>query len=140
MEVGGDYSAIRDWAKANDIGMTFVGPEIPLVGGIVDAFEAAGLRVFGPNRDAAQMEGSKVFCKNFMLEAGIPTGAAERFTESAPALEYLKTIPGPPYVVKASGLARRQGRHRRPSRSKTPSRPCARCSTTRSLATRGPRF
>jgi phosphoribosylamine--glycine ligase len=106
--VGGDFSEIIRWAKAHDIGMTFVGPEIPLVEGIVDAFETAGLRIFGPNREAAQMEGSKIFCKDFMLAAGIPTAAARYFTDSAEALAYLKTRTAP-YVIKAYGLAAGKG-------------------------------
>ncbi len=107
--VGGDFAEIKAFVKDNGIDLTFVGPEQPLVEGIVDAFEADGLKVCGPSKAAAQMEGSKIFCKDFMFEAGIPTGAAEYFTESAPAIEYLEKIDGPPYVIKAYGLAAGKG-------------------------------
>ncbi|MBN1868684.1 phosphoribosylamine--glycine ligase [Candidatus Sumerlaeota bacterium] len=108
VEVGGDFAAVRTWAKDHAIDLTIVGPEAPLVDGIVDAFEADGLKVCGPSRAAAQMEGSKIFAKDFMLEAGIPTGAAQYFTQSAPAIEYLETLSAP-YVIKASGLAAGKG-------------------------------
>ncbi|NQU42643.1 phosphoribosylamine--glycine ligase [bacterium] len=108
LKLSEDFAEARQWARQNGIGLTVVGPEAPLVNGIVDAFEADGLRVFGPSRAASQMEGSKIFCKDFMLEAGIPTGAARYFTESEPALAYLKTLQ-PPYVIKAFGLAAGKG-------------------------------
>jgi phosphoribosylamine---glycine ligase len=108
VKVGGDFSEVRAWAKANGIGLTFVGPEVPLADGIVDAFEADGLRIFGPSKAAAQIEASKAFSKAFMLATGIPTGGMRTFTESAPATAYLRTLP-PPYVVKTSGLAAGKG-------------------------------
>ncbi|HPS03258.1 MAG TPA: hypothetical protein PLA90_17095 [Candidatus Sumerlaeota bacterium] len=108
LKLGGDFAEARRFVREQGIDLTFVGPEQPLVDGMVDAFEADGLRVCGPSKAAAQLEGSKVFCKDFMLEAGIPTAAARYFTESAPALEYLKTLPAP-YVIKARGLAAGKG-------------------------------
>ncbi len=108
LKLGGDFAEARRFVREQGIDLTFVGPEQPLVDGIVDAFEADGLRVCGPSKAAAQLEGSKVFCKDFMLEAGIPTAAARYFTESAPALEHLKTLPAP-YVIKARGLAAGKG-------------------------------
>ncbi|HBF34774.1 TPA: phosphoribosylamine--glycine ligase, partial [Candidatus Sumerlaeota bacterium] len=104
----GDFAEVRNFVKENGIDLTFVGPEDPLVNGIVDAFEADGLRVFGPSREAAQLEGSKIYCKDFMFEAGIPTAAAQYFTEAAPALDFLKTLTAP-YVIKAFGLAAGKG-------------------------------
>ncbi len=108
IQVGGDFSELIDWAKQNAIDITFIGPEASLVEGVVDALEAAGLKAFGPNKEASQMEGSKIFCKDFMLEAGIPTAAAAYFTESAPAIDYLQTR-NAPYVIKAYGLAAGKG-------------------------------
>jgi phosphoribosylamine--glycine ligase len=108
VKVGGDFSEVRQWVRDNGVGLTLVGPEMPLVEGMVDAFEADGLRIFGPSKAAAQTEGSKIFCKDFMLEAGIPTGRAQYFAEAAPALAYLRTLEAP-YVVKAYGLAAGKG-------------------------------
>jgi phosphoribosylamine--glycine ligase len=107
--VGGDFAELRRFVREKGIDLTFVGPEQPLVEGIVDIFEADGLRVCGPSKAAAQMEGSKVFCKNFMRDAGIPTAAAEMFTESAPAIAFLRSLGRAPYIVKASGLAAGKG-------------------------------
>lgn len=106
--VGGDFSLLRDWAVDRRIDLVFVGPEDPLAAGVVDVLEAAGLKVFGPCKAAAQLEGSKVFAKDFMMEFGIPTAAAEYFTEVAPALEFLKSQEAP-YVIKAHGLAAGKG-------------------------------
>ncbi|MCB1857313.1 MAG: phosphoribosylamine--glycine ligase [Gammaproteobacteria bacterium] len=96
------------FAKDNDIGLTIVGPELPLVLGIVDAFQEAGLRCFGPSRGAAQLEGSKAFTKAFLARHQIPTADYGSFTETAPALDYLHRV-GVPIVIKADGLAAGKG-------------------------------
>jgi len=96
------------FAQDNDIGLTIVGPEAPLVLGIVDAFQAAGLRCFGPSKGAAQLEGSKSFTKDFLARHNIPTGAYQTFTDQQEALAYLRQQ-GAPIVVKADGLAAGKG-------------------------------
>ncbi len=96
------------FAKENDIALTIVGPEAPLVIGVVDAFEAAGLRCFGPSKGASQLEGSKAFTKDFLARHNIPTGGYQNFTEIDPALAYLKQM-GAPIVIKADGLAAGKG-------------------------------
>ena len=96
------------FASARGIGLTIVGPEVPLVAGVVDAFEATGLRCFGPRRAAAQLEGSKAFTKAFLERHAIPTAAYGSFTEIEPALAYLDQV-GAPIVVKADGLAAGKG-------------------------------
>ncbi len=103
-----DIAALVAFAGEQAIDFTVVGPEAPLVAGIVDAFGAAGLRIFGPTQAAAQLEGSKAFSKAFMLRHGIPTGRAEIFTDFDDAMRYLRTIDHVP-VVKASGLAAGKG-------------------------------
>ncbi len=103
-----DVAALRDWALANDIGLTVVGPEAPLAAGIVDAFRAAGLRIFGPTQAAAQLESSKAFAKAFMQRHGIPTAAHETFADAAAAHAYVERV-GAPIVVKADGLAAGKG-------------------------------
>ncbi|MBT3091574.1 MAG: phosphoribosylamine--glycine ligase [Candidatus Thiodiazotropha endolucinida] len=97
-----------EFAKANQIGLTIVGPEAPLVNGIVNAFETAGLRCFGPSKDAAQLEGSKSFTKDFLARHGIPSGSYRTFTEIDAALAYLNQV-GAPIVIKADGLAAGKG-------------------------------
>lgn len=99
---------LRDFALEQAIDLTIVGPEAPLVEGIVDQFEAAGLTIFGPSRAAAQLEGSKAFAKAFMQRHNIPTGAAVSFTDFDEAMRYLRTQDEVP-VVKASGLAAGKG-------------------------------
>ena len=96
------------FALQNDIGLTIVGPEAPLVAGIVDTFTAAGLRCFGPGRRAAQLEGSKTFTKDFLARHKIPTADYQAFTEVEPALAYLNEV-GAPIVIKADGLAAGKG-------------------------------
>jgi len=96
------------FASDNAIDLTVIGPEAPLVAGIVDRFQAAGLRCFGPSAAAAQLEGSKSFCKDFLQRHGIPTAAYATFTEIAPAEEYIRAQ-GAPIVVKADGLAAGKG-------------------------------
>lgn len=108
----GNLQALADFASAHDIGLTVVGPEVPLCDGIVDVFRAHGLKVFGPDRVAAQLEGSKIFAKDFMLKYGIPTAGSEVFTEEAPAIAYVeKTFGGGAtgLVIKAEGLAAGKG-------------------------------
>ena len=100
--------ALLDFAKNNDIGLTIVGPEAPLVLGIVDAFSEAGLKAFGPSKGAAQLEGSKAFTKDFLARHHIPTAAYGNFTDEAEAIAYVKQH-GAPLVVKADGLAAGKG-------------------------------
>ncbi|MEC6909303.1 phosphoribosylamine--glycine ligase [Photobacterium piscicola] len=96
------------FAQNNHIKLTIVGPEVPLVIGVVDAFRAAGLAIFGPTQAAAQLEGSKAFTKDFLARHNIPTADYQNFTEIEPALAYLKQK-GAPIVVKADGLAAGKG-------------------------------
>jgi phosphoribosylamine---glycine ligase len=103
-----DVSALVRFATERAIDLTIIGPEAPLVVGIVDAFEAAGLRCFGPSRTAAQLEGSKAFTKDFLARHGIPTAAYGVFTKAEPALAYLRHV-GAPIVIKADGLAAGKG-------------------------------
>jgi phosphoribosylamine--glycine ligase len=100
--------ALVAFATARGIGLTVVGPEAPLAAGIVDAFQAAGLRIFGPTRRAAQLESSKDFAKAFMLRHGIPTAAYRTFTDANEAHAYVDAH-GAPLVVKADGLAAGKG-------------------------------
>lgn len=102
------FRELIDWARDHGIGLTVVGPEAPLADGIVDAFVASGLRIFGPTHAAARLESSKAFAKDVMLAAGVPTGQARVFTELAPALAYVESLQ-PPIVVKADGLAAGKG-------------------------------
>jgi phosphoribosylamine--glycine ligase len=103
-----DIPALVDFAKKEGIGLTAVGPEMPLTLGIVDAFEAAGLRVFGANRAAAEIEGSKVFTKDLLKKYNIPTGDYQVFTDPGEAKAYIDQL-GAPIVVKADGLAAGKG-------------------------------
>ncbi len=103
-----DLPSLLRFAVKERIDLTVVGPEAPLVEGIVDLFSREGLDIFGPSQEGAQMEGSKSFAKRLMLDEGIPTGAAEIFDDYQRALDYLKTI-HPPVVVKADGLAAGKG-------------------------------
>ena len=96
------------FAQEKEIDLTVVGPEAPLTKGIVDEFEKRNLRVFGPSKSASQLEGSKVFAKEIMLEAGVPTGKCEIFEDSDKAAQYIKSQPVP-IVVKADGLAAGKG-------------------------------
>jgi phosphoribosylamine---glycine ligase len=104
----GDHQAIITFCKENAIDLVVVGPENPLVAGIVDDLEAAGVKAFGPSRLAARLEGSKGFTKELCRANNIPTAAFERFTAAAPAKEYMRRI-GTPVVVKADGLAAGKG-------------------------------
>ena len=103
-----DIPALVDFAKSNNVVLTIVGPEQPLVDGVVDAFQAEGLMIFGPSAKAAQLEGSKSFTKDFLARNNIPTGSYQTFTEIEPALAYVREQ-GAPIVVKADGLAAGKG-------------------------------
>ncbi|MET1116312.1 MAG: phosphoribosylamine--glycine ligase [Comamonas sp.] len=103
-----DVVALREWAQAEKVGLTVVGPEAPLAAGVVDEFRAHGLRVFGPTKAAAQLESSKAFSKAFMARHNIPTAAYDTFTDPALAHAYIDRI-GAPIVVKADGLAAGKG-------------------------------
>jgi phosphoribosylamine--glycine ligase len=103
-----DTKELIEFAKTNDIALTVVGPEAPLSEGIVDSFEAAGLKIFGPRRAPAQLESSKEFAKNFMDQYGIPTAAYKTFTDATAAHAYIDQR-GVPIVVKADGLAAGKG-------------------------------
>ena len=99
---------LLELAKRERIDLTFVGPEAPLVDGVVDAFEAAGLRIFGPNQKAARLEGSKSYSKDFMVRYNIPTATHESFSDSILALEYLENVTLP-IVIKDANLAAGKG-------------------------------
>lgn len=103
-----DHAAVIAFCKANKIDFVVVGPEAPLVAGIVDDLEAAGIKTFGPTKAAAQLEGSKGFTKDLCRKNNIPTAAYERFTAAAPAKDYIRKH-GAPIVVKADGLAAGKG-------------------------------
>jgi len=103
-----DIEALAQLAQDENIGLTIVGPEAPLVAGIVDRFNELDLACFGPSQAAAQLEGSKAFTKDFLDRHDIPTGAYQNFTELAPALEYIRRQ-GTPIVIKADGLAAGKG-------------------------------
>ncbi len=103
-----DLNALADFATSNQVGLTIVGPEAPLVAGIVDLFRERGLRVFGPSAGAAQLEGSKAFTKDFLARQKIPTADYANFTDVNAALAYVRTQ-GAPIVIKADGLAAGKG-------------------------------
>jgi phosphoribosylamine--glycine ligase len=103
-----DHAALADFASAEKIAVTVVGPEVPLAGGIVDVFRARGLRIFGPTRAAAQLESSKAFAKAFMQRHKIPTAAFATFTDATAAHAHVDAQ-GAPIVVKADGLAAGKG-------------------------------
>jgi len=103
-----DVDALLDFARDRAVDLTIVGPEAPLVAGIRDRFDEAGLRCFGPSARAAQLEGSKAFAKTVMLRAGVPTAAHATFSDPAAARAYLEQT-GVPVVIKADGLAAGKG-------------------------------
>jgi phosphoribosylamine--glycine ligase len=103
-----DFDGLVAFAKSENIALTIVGPEAPLVEGIVDRFESEGLRAFGPSQGAAQLEGSKAFTKDFLARNNIPTAEYQNFTDVEPAIAYIREK-GAPIVVKADGLAAGKG-------------------------------
>jgi len=103
-----DIDALLDFAGSNDVQLTIVGPEAPLVAGISDAFIAAGLRIFGPQKAAAQLEGSKAYAKEFMEKHGIPTARHATFDDPESAIAWIEQH-GAPIVIKADGLAAGKG-------------------------------
>ena len=103
-----DHAAILRFVKEHEIGLVVVGPEVPLMNGLVDELEAAGIRAFGPLANAAEIEGSKSFAKDLMKKYGIPTARYEVFTAAEPARAYIRQE-GAPIVVKADGLAAGKG-------------------------------
>ena len=103
-----DHAAILRFVKEHEIGLVVVGPEVPLMNGLVDKLEAAGIRTFGPRANAAEIEGSKSFAKDLMKKYGIPTARYEVFTAAEPARAYIRQE-GAPIVVKADGLAAGKG-------------------------------
>ncbi len=103
-----EFEKLSDFAIKNDINLTIVGPEDPLVGGIVDYFESKGLKIFGPNKSAAKIEASKAFAKDVMFKAGIPTAEYHKFDNYEEAWKYVENK-GAPIVIKADGLAAGKG-------------------------------
>jgi len=103
-----EITVLCEFAQAEEVDLTVVGPEVPLTMGIVDTFQAAGLEIFGPNKAAAQIEGSKGFSKDLMARYNIPTAAYRKFTDHAQAVTYIREQ-GAPIVVKADGLAAGKG-------------------------------
>ena len=103
-----DFTALADFAEANNVGLTLVGPEAPLVAGVVDYFRSRNLACFGPSKAAAQLEGSKSFTKDFLKRHAIPTASYQTFTEVDAAKAYIRTQ-GAPIVIKADGLAAGKG-------------------------------
>ncbi|MFK8031775.1 MAG: phosphoribosylamine--glycine ligase [Gammaproteobacteria bacterium] len=103
-----DIEALVNCAKTEQVALTVVGPEDPLVNGVVDAFAAEGLSCFGPNKDAAQLEGSKAFMKEFLFRHSIPTARSQSFYTLEPALEFIREH-GAPIVIKTDGLAAGKG-------------------------------
>ncbi len=103
-----DPNSVAEWARENNIGLVVIGPEAPLVAGVADAVRSAGIPCFGPNGDAAQMEGSKKFAKQVMMRAQVPTAAYRSFTNEEECAAYVQQVGGP-IVVKADGLAAGKG-------------------------------
>lgn len=103
-----DIDKLIDFVKENNIDLTVVGPEVPLVKGIVDRFEVEGLKIFGPNKECAQLEGSKSFSKDFMVKHNIPTAKYKEYTEIDKAISEIDSF-GYPVVIKADGLAAGKG-------------------------------
>ena len=102
------FADLAEFVESNNIGLTIVGPEQPLVDGICDYFQSRKLPIFGPNKNAAQLEGSKTFTKEFLKRNNIPTAEYKTFSDQTLAIEYLKTI-NFPVVIKADGLAAGKG-------------------------------
>jgi phosphoribosylamine--glycine ligase len=104
-----DIARLIKFARENEVGLTVVGPEAPLVAGIVDAFAKEKLKIFGPSKLAAELEGSKVFCKNVLRQADVPTAEYQVFRDAQRAIAYLRGREDVPVVVKADGLAGGKG-------------------------------
>ncbi len=104
-----DFAGLIHFAKENRVGLTIVGPEAPLAAGIVDAMEDEGLRVFGPSKGAAELEGSKAFCKELLHGAAVPTAEHHTFRDAPSAVKFLQEREDMPIVVKADGLAAGKG-------------------------------
>ena len=104
-----DFAKLISFAKENGVGLTVVGPEAPLADGIVDAFEQSGLRIFGPRKNAAELEGSKVFCKDLLRNANVPSAEYQHFSTAEDAAKFLRDREDMPVVVKADGLAAGKG-------------------------------
>jgi phosphoribosylamine--glycine ligase len=104
-----DFPRLIEFARDNRVGLTIVGPEAPLAEGLVDVMEDVGLRVFGPRKNAAELEASKVFCKNLLHGADVPTAEYQTFSRAEDALKYLRDREDMPVVVKADGLAGGKG-------------------------------
>jgi phosphoribosylamine---glycine ligase len=104
-----DFAALIRFVRQNDVGLTVVGPEAPLVAGIVDAFDAEGLKVFGPSQAAAELEGSKVFCKDLLRSADVASADYHTFDNPDEAINHLQQREDVPVVVKADGLAAGKG-------------------------------
>jgi phosphoribosylamine--glycine ligase len=102
------FSAVEKFARQNDIGLVVIGPEDPLAAGLADHLTAAGIRVFGPTREAAQLEGDKWFAKELMRQQAVPTAEARAFTDPGAAEDFV-TMRDEPLVIKASGLAKGKG-------------------------------
>ena len=107
--VSGWFDALIKFAKQQQVGLTVIGPESPLAAGIVDAFQDAGLRIFGPSKAAAELEGSKVFCKDLLRSADVPTADYQTFSKPEEAIKFLQEREDVPVVVKADGLAAGKG-------------------------------
>lgn len=105
---GDDFSELAAWAESKDIDLTVVGPENPLAAGIVDVFRERGLKAFGPDKQAARLEGSKDFAKQLMVKNDIPTAAYQTFVDADEAIDYIKEV-NTPVFVKADGLAAGKG-------------------------------
>jgi phosphoribosylamine--glycine ligase len=105
----GDVPRLMEVAKSRGVDLTVVGPAAPLVAGVVDAFQAEGLRIFGPTSRAAQIEGSKLFCKQILHRGDVPTAMFREFRSAQRAREYLEAREDMPVVVKADGLAAGKG-------------------------------
>lgn len=104
-----DFEQIVQFAKQNAVGLTVVGPEAPLAGGLINALDEAGIPAFGPSKDAAQLEASKVFCKQILRRADVPTAEHRAFQDADSAVFYLQQQEDRPWVVKADGLAAGKG-------------------------------
>jgi len=104
-----DFDGLIKFVRQNQVALTVVGPEAPLAAGIVDAFDQEKLRIFGPGKSAAQLEASKVFCKDLLRSADVPTGEAQTFRDAPTAIRFLQEREDTPVVVKADGLAAGKG-------------------------------